>query len=220
VARVQQGVRLPRADAGFCADERIPCPLPASGSSGYTSPRIGIADMEVVASSSVVRSGTARTRSRVTNGRSPFVETDGRGQWARRWRDVLGEIVGDLGGADLLSEGQRQLARRAATIAIACEKLEGEAAAGNDINLETYGQLTDRLGRCFQRLGLKRQPRDVSPSLSDLLRQDMFEQRAVEAAARVAEASEGYPEAAGDETRTSGLPNGRHGHPGDEGAAP
>jgi hypothetical protein len=36
---------------------------------------------------------------------------------------------------------------RATTIAIACERLEGEAAAGNEINLEVYGTLTDRLGR-------------------------------------------------------------------------
>ena len=46
------------------------------------------------------------------------------------------------GGADLLSEGQRQLARRAATVSLACEKMEGEAAAGAAINLEAYGRLT------------------------------------------------------------------------------
>ena len=82
---------------------------------------------------------------------------------------MLAEIIGDLGGADLLSEGQRQLARRCATIAIACEKMEGEAAAGNEIDLDVYGQLTDRLGRVFHRLGLKRQPRDVTPSLAEYL---------------------------------------------------
>jgi hypothetical protein len=49
--------------------------------------------------------------------------------------------------------------------------MEGEAAAGNEIDLEQYGTLTDRLGRCFQRLGLRRQPRDVTPTLSDLLRE-------------------------------------------------
>jgi hypothetical protein len=113
-----------------------------------------------------------KARSRVTNGKSLFVEFDGRGPWTRRFRDVLGQIVSDLGGADLLSEGQRQLARRCATISIACERMEGEAAAGHDIDLDQYGTLTDRLGRCFQRLGLKRQARDVGPSLGDLLRRD------------------------------------------------
>ena len=111
-------------------------------------------------------------RSAVTNGRRMFVVKDHRGAWARRFRDIVAEVINDLGGADLLSEGQKQLVRRCATIAIACEKMEGEAAAGHDIDLETFGQLTDRLGRCFNRLGLKRQTRDVTPSLGDILRED------------------------------------------------
>src|SRR5262245_59180005 len=111
-------------------------------------------------------------RSRVTNGKTLFVEADNRGPWARRFRDVLTEIVSDLGGPDLLSEGQRQLARRIATISIACERMEGEAAAGEPINLELYGRLTDRLGRALQRLGLERRPRDVTPSLAEYLAQN------------------------------------------------
>jgi hypothetical protein len=116
-------------------------------------------------------------RSRVTNGKTHFVEADGRGPWARRWSDVLAEIISDIGGHDGLSEGQRQLARRCATIAIACERMEGEAAKGNDIDLDAYGTLTDRLGRAFGRLGLRRQARDVSPTLSDFLREDNREQQ-------------------------------------------
>jgi hypothetical protein len=41
--------------------------------------------------------------------------------------------------------------------------MEGEAALGNEINLDAYGTLTDRLGRALQRLGLKRHPRDITP---------------------------------------------------------
>src|SRR5262245_61497477 len=92
----------------------------------------------------------SRHRSAVTNGKRLHVVNPGDTAWARRFRDVLAEIVSDLGGADRLSEGQRQLARRAATISIACEKIEGDAAAGAAIDLETYGKLTDRLGRTFQ----------------------------------------------------------------------
>jgi hypothetical protein len=73
---------------------------------------------------------SATQRSRVTNGKTPFVEADRRGPWARRWSDVLTEIISDIGGHEGLSEGQRQLARRCATIAIACERMEGEAAKG------------------------------------------------------------------------------------------
>src|SRR5262249_36227343 len=111
-------------------------------------------------------------RSRVTNGKTLFVEADNRGPWARRFRDVLAEITSDLGGPDLLSEGQRQLARRIPTISLACERMEGEAAAGEATNLELYGRLPDRLGRPLQRLGLDRKPRDVTPTLADSLAQN------------------------------------------------
>jgi len=105
---------------------------------------------------------TRRHRSAVTNGKRLHVVNPGDTAWARRFRDVLAEIISDLGGPDGgLSEGQRQLARRAATISIACEQFEGQAASGAAIDLETYGKLTDRLGRAFQRLGLKREPRPV-----------------------------------------------------------
>jgi len=124
----------------------------------------------------------SKQRSKVTNGKTLFVEADQRGPWARRWRDLFAEIISDLGGADLLSEGQRQLARRCATIAIACERMEGEAALGKEINLDTYGTLTDRLGRALQRLGLKRVPRDVTPSLADYLRSRQQADVPVEAA--------------------------------------
>jgi hypothetical protein len=103
----------------------------------------------------------SRQRSRVSNGKSYFIEADARGAWSRRWRDLLGEIAADLGGVDLLSEAQRQLIRRAATICVQCERLEGQAAEGREIDLEVFGALTDRLGRTFHRLGLKRQARDI-----------------------------------------------------------
>jgi hypothetical protein len=119
--------------------------------------------------SSARRVTTLKTlRSRVTNGKTLFVDSDQRGPWARRWRDVLAEVLNDVsaGDADRLSEAQRQLARRCATISVQCEKMEGEAALGNDIDLEQYGTLTDRLGRALQRLGIKRQiksAKDITP---------------------------------------------------------
>jgi hypothetical protein len=49
--------------------------------------------------------------------------------------------------------------------------MEARAVSGQDIDLEVYGTLTDRLGRAFSRLGLKRVARDVTPRLSDIIRQ-------------------------------------------------
>jgi hypothetical protein len=122
---------------------------------------------------SALRSATVarppRARSAVSNGSRLHVQPVGDTAWSRRFRDVFAQIVSDLGGADYLSEGQRQLARRAATISLECEKLEARAVGGNQIDLDVYGQLTDRLGRAFQRLGLKRVPKDVTPTLTEYL---------------------------------------------------
>jgi hypothetical protein len=116
-------------------------------------------------------------RSAVTNGARLHVAKIGDAKWARRFRDILIEILSDIDSRDRgLSEAQRQLARRCATIAIACERMEGEAAAGNEINLVVYGMLTDRLGRCFQRLGLKRQCA-VGTTFGDLMLADIEERR-------------------------------------------
>jgi hypothetical protein len=46
----------------------------------------------------------------VTNGRRTFVVGDGRGPWARRYRDLIALHVSDLGGPDAgLSEAQLSL---------------------------------------------------------------------------------------------------------------
>src|SRR5689334_19789048 len=107
-------------------------------------------------------------RSAVTNGSAMFLEdVDGCSRQARRFRDILASLVSDLGGPESLSEQQRQLARRGAFLALQCELLEGKAVAGEDIDLVLFGVLTDRQGRTFQRLGIKRVPKDITPSLKD-----------------------------------------------------
>jgi hypothetical protein len=108
-------------------------------------------------------------RSKVSNQSATFLDgVDGRSALARRFRDVLAEIISDLGGHDAgLSEVQRQIARRIATIAVECERLEAQAMSGETIDLELYGRLADRLGRACQRLGIKRQARTVG--LVDIL---------------------------------------------------
>jgi hypothetical protein len=89
---------------------------------------------------------------------------DQRSVAARRWRDVYDQIAADLGGDP--SMAQMQLVRRAATIAVQCEVIEASIATGEMMDVKTmnvYGQMADRLGRCLQRLGIKRVPRDVTP---------------------------------------------------------
>jgi len=68
-----------------------------------------------------------RARSRVTNGNELFATNepvDGRSMASRRFRDILGQIVADLGGSDRLSEAQKQLCRRVSLMCWECERLE------------------------------------------------------------------------------------------------
>jgi hypothetical protein len=76
----------------------------------------------------------------------------------KRFRDIISAITADLGGVDRLSEGQKQLIKRCSLISVECKSVAGE-----DINLDLFGTLTDRLGRTLQRLGLRRLPKVIGP---------------------------------------------------------
>jgi hypothetical protein len=109
-------------------------------------------------------------RSRVGNGKVLLPMVDGRSATARRFKDLVEDIAADLGGQDHLSEGQRQLIRRAAMISAECERQEALAARGEaEFNCDAYGTMCDRLGRLFGRLGLERKSKDVTPSLQSYL---------------------------------------------------
>jgi len=54
----------------------------------------------------------------------------------RRYRDVLAQLVSDLGGDP--SEAQHLIARRAATLAVWCEQEEAVLAGGGKFNIGEY----------------------------------------------------------------------------------
>jgi hypothetical protein len=106
----------------------------------------------------------AAPRSAVTSGNTLFVlPVDGRTSEARRFRDIRNQLVADLGGDDMLGEGQRQLVRRVALLSWQCEMMEARAVVGEPLDLDQYGQLVDRLGRALQRIGLQRVARPAAP---------------------------------------------------------
>ena len=74
-----------------------------------------------------------RVRSRVSNGKDLFLESvDGRSALARRLRDILAQLVSDIGGDP--SEAQGIIARRAATLAVWCEQAESGVARGEKLD--------------------------------------------------------------------------------------
>lgn len=113
-----------------------------------------------------------RARSRVTNGSKRFVDGDGRGPWARRWRDLKALYADDLGGESTLSEFQLGLLGTAATMRCELERLEGQLSKGEDIDTDLYGRIAGHYRRICETLGIERRKRDVTPTLSDYLRDD------------------------------------------------
>lgn len=92
---------------------------------------------------------------------------DGRSLMARRFREIVSGIESDLGGD--LTEAQRHLVARAATLAIWCEERESELGEGGEFDAGAYATISNALRRLLSDLGLERRARDVTPRLSDYL---------------------------------------------------
>lgn len=91
---------------------------------------------------------------------------------------MLQQLCQDLGGRDDISEAQYQVARRCAALAVRCEMDEAHMAAGEPVNMDAYGRAASRLGRELQRLGfkgLRRRPKDVTPTVRAYARQQQEE---------------------------------------------
>ena len=110
----------------------------------------------------------AASRSAKTNGRRLFVDGDGRGPWARRWRDLQVLYADDLGGEGSLSEFQLGLVGTAATLRCELERLEGQLSLGEPIDTDQYGRIAGHYRRVVETLGIERRTRDVTPTLSDI----------------------------------------------------
>ncbi len=107
---------------------------------------------------------TRRKRSAVTNGTRAFIEGDGNSPWYRRWKDLLALHVDDLGGPESLSEAQTSLCRRAATLEVELERIEGQLSLGNDADLDAYNRHAGGLRRILETLGIQRAKRDTQVS--------------------------------------------------------
>ena len=88
-------------------------------------------------------------------------DLDGRTLAARKVRDTEQAIAEDLGGADRLSEGQRQLARRAAILGALLESVEVLWASGQEFDLGQYLATVNCHRRVLGTLGLERRTRPV-----------------------------------------------------------
>src|SRR6478735_8399377 len=82
-----------------------------------------------------------RPASAVTSGRKLFFEgADPNSEFSRRFRDLAGHHVADLGGTSALSAAKLSLCRRAAALEVALETMEARMSAGEEVDLDRYGR--------------------------------------------------------------------------------
>jgi hypothetical protein len=86
---------------------------------------------------------------------------DGRTIACRRARELVSSLQADLGGTDRLSEGTRQLVRRAAVLGVFIENSEAAWLAGQEVALGDYLSAVNSQRRVLTTIGLERRPRDV-----------------------------------------------------------
>jgi hypothetical protein len=108
----------------------------------------------------------SKTRSKLSNG-SAVLNADGRSATARRYRDVLAELISDLGGDP--SGAQTAIARRASALCVVCEQAEAEMVAGGVLDLAEFTTAANSLRRLLSDLGLERRAKDITPSLASYL---------------------------------------------------
>jgi hypothetical protein len=104
-----------------------------------------------------------RRRSRRKVKLRSLADLDGRTSAARRTLELIENVTGDLGGADALSTGEKQLVQRAALTGALAEDLETKWLSGQDIDAGLYATLGNAQRRLFECLGLQRRAKTIVP---------------------------------------------------------
>ena len=95
---------------------------------------------------------------------------DGRTAAAKRARDLVDAIEADLGGADRLSEGERQLVQRAALLGALLADVKFRWVGGEPIDTTAYCTVINAQRRVLETIGLHRRALDVTaPTLADIV---------------------------------------------------
>jgi hypothetical protein len=85
-------------------------------------------------------------------------------------KQMITDIESDLGGHDQLSAGEKQLAQHAAILAALMTDMEIKYLRGRTIDAGQYCVLANAQRRLFEAIGLRRRPRDVTPSVDEYVR--------------------------------------------------
>lgn len=98
-------------------------------------------------------------------------ELDGRTNVAKQFDAIASGIAEDLGGENQLSTVQKHLIEAFAGCAVVLSDINTRAMTGVEaIDLLAYSTAVSTLVRVANKIGLRRIPKDVTPSLAEILR--------------------------------------------------
>ncbi|HJQ59525.1 MAG TPA: hypothetical protein VJ890_21640 [Vineibacter sp.] len=104
-----------------------------------------------------------RFRTHAGNAAHAIDGVDGRSQVGRRFGQVAAQVAADIGGPEVMSEAQIQLARTTAGLVVLREQLDRRLARRRRVDVADYTRLSNSLTRVLSAIGIKRLPRDVTP---------------------------------------------------------
>jgi hypothetical protein len=94
---------------------------------------------------------------------------DRRTNAARTFDRLVADIESDLGGSDHLSAIQRQLIEAFAGSAVLLDSLNTAVLCGRKVAVGEHSVVASTMVRIAARLGLRRRPRDVTPTVDEYL---------------------------------------------------
>lgn len=107
---------------------------------------------------------SGKQRSAMTNGTRTFLEAlPGNGIEARRFRDLVHDLMAERGGAEALTVRKREACRTYAGLILERDKLHLALAKGEPVDPEALGQIGDRIARAGREMGPEVKPAKLSP---------------------------------------------------------
>jgi hypothetical protein len=112
--------------------------------------------------------------SSLTNGRWFLPAVDSRSTWVRRLKDLVRLYQSDKGGEENCSEAEISIIRRAAALTVECERIEhilaqSEFTSVDPVIIDLYSRASNTLRRHLEATGLRRRPKDVTPSVEKFI---------------------------------------------------
>jgi hypothetical protein len=99
-------------------------------------------------------------------------DLDGRSNAAKYFDQLVREIETDLGGADQLSTIERSLIEAFVGGRLWIDNFNCRAMAGEQVDVLAFAATANCIARLGSRLGVRRRPRNLNPSLAELLADD------------------------------------------------